>query len=121
MPSYVVTCIFPECGDGFFFTGGSCQPCPGNSTSSGGTGGSCTCRMNYTILNGESTTSGEDCVCRENYHINSNQCVSCPANSFRAITPLHISMCMCDSKRSTTDGNTTTSGSVPCDGESSYH
>ena len=115
--SYVMT-YFPECVENFFLgAGGSCELCPQNSRSSGGSASMCNCIENHTTMDGSPTTTGENCVCRENYHMDSsNQCVQCPSNSLRTITSAP-SVCMCESNRATADGNITTSGSVPCDGE----
>ena len=81
----------------------------------------CTCSMNYTTMNGGRMTTGEDCVCGENYHIpvGSDQCVQCPANSFRAVTS-QSSMCTCESNHLAGNGSTNTFGSVACDGELTY-
>ena len=109
---------FLECVENFFLNAdGSCEECPQNSNSFGGTANSCTCFTNYTTMNGSTTTTEGDCMCRRDYHINgTNHCVQCPSNSIRMITSLQ-SICTCESNRLTADGTTTTSGSVACDGE----
>ena len=112
----------PECVANFFLVGGRCNSCPGNSTSSGGSADRCTCDMNYTTMDGSTTTNGEGCVCGVNYHVDSStgQCVSCPANSVRAITDVD-SVCSCNTNYRTASGDMTTSGSVGCTGKPSKY